>query len=73
MFSWNKGGKDMEVLSVQADDHQEQPFRVGPLLPEQIIGEFNMGYLALHEYLALQVWKIFNTASVLNCRSFWIF
>jgi hypothetical protein len=28
---------------VQADDHQEQPFQVGPLLPEQIIGKFNMG------------------------------
>jgi hypothetical protein len=36
-------GEDMEVLSVQADDHQEQPFQVGPLLPEQIIGDFNMG------------------------------
>jgi hypothetical protein len=32
----------MEVLSVQVDDHQEQPFRVGPSLPEQIIGKFNM-------------------------------
>jgi hypothetical protein len=33
----------MEVLSVQVDDHQEQPFRVGPSLPEQIISKFNMG------------------------------
>lgn len=33
----------MEVLSVQADDHQEQPFLVGPLLPEQRIDTLNLG------------------------------
>jgi hypothetical protein len=27
--------KDMKVLSMQADDHQEQPFLVGPLLPDE--------------------------------------
>jgi hypothetical protein len=47
---------------MQADDHQEQPFRVGPLLPEQISGELNEGQNSVfYEYLLLQVWKIFNT------------
>ncbi|WVZ53772.1 hypothetical protein U9M48_004670 [Paspalum notatum var. saurae] len=32
----NEKEKDINILSVQADGHQEQPFRVDPLLPEQI-------------------------------------
>lgn len=33
----------IKVLLMQADDHQEQPFQVGPLLPAQISGDFNEG------------------------------
>lgn len=50
----------MKLLSMQADDHQEQPFRVDPLLPEQMCGEFNKGQLRYLNIYFLQVWKIFN-------------
>lgn len=41
----------MKLLSMQADDHQEQPFRVDPLLPEQMRGEFNKGQNPVYKYL----------------------
>ena len=34
-FFYRMKRKDMKVLSMQADDHQEQPFLVGPLLPDE--------------------------------------